>query len=41
MALVAEGTRFGMLRHMISNPRHLLIMAAVMVVIMAAVMMMR
>ena len=39
MALVPEGTRFGMLRHMISNPLHLLIMAVVMLALMAAAMM--
>lgn len=39
MSLVPEGTRFGLLRHMLSNPRHLLIMAAVMVAIMAVAMM--
>ncbi len=40
MDLVAEGTRFGMLRHMISSPLHLAVMAAVMVALMAAAMMM-
>lgn len=40
MALVPEGTRFGMLRHMISSPRHLVVMAAVMATVMAAAMMM-
>ena len=39
MALVPEGTRFAMLRHMISNPLHLLIMAVVMLAVMAAAMM--
>jgi hypothetical protein len=39
MSLIPEGTRFGLLRHMLSNPRHLLIMAAVMVAVMAAAMM--
>jgi hypothetical protein len=39
MALVPEGSRFGMLRHMISNPLHLLIMAAIMLALMAAAMM--
>jgi hypothetical protein len=39
MALLPEGTRFGMLRHMMSSPAHLVIMAAVMVALMAAAMM--
>ena len=39
MELVPEGTRFGLLRHMLGNPRHLLVMAAVMIAAMAAVMM--
>jgi Heavy metal binding domain len=37
-ALLADGTRFGLLRHMISNPTHLAVMAALMVAVMAAVM---
>lgn len=41
MALVPEGTRFGIVRHMLSSPMHLVIMAAVMVVAIAAVMMLR
>jgi heavy metal-binding protein len=40
MDLVAEGTRFALLRHMSSNPLHLVIMTALMVAVMAAVMMM-
>jgi hypothetical protein len=40
MALLAKGTRFGLLRHMISNPTHLILMAALMVAVMAAVMIM-
>ena len=40
MDLLPEGTRFGMLRHMVRSPMMLAIMAAVMVAIMAAVMMM-
>jgi hypothetical protein len=40
MDLLPEGTRFAMLRHMTSNPLHLVVMAAVMLAIMAAVMMM-
>ena len=39
MTLIQEGARFGLLRHMLSNPRHLLIMAAIMVALMAAAMM--
>jgi Heavy metal binding domain len=39
MALLPEGTRFAMLRHMTSNPLHLVVMAALMVAVMAAVMM--
>ena len=39
MALLPEGTRFGLLQHMIRSPSHLVIMAAVMVLVMAAVMM--
>jgi len=35
-----EGTRFGLLRHMISRPLHLLVMAALMAAVMAALMMM-
>jgi len=38
MDLLPEGTRFGLLRHMISSPLHLAVMAAVMA---AAMMMMR
>jgi hypothetical protein len=40
MDLLPEGARFGLLRHMISSPLHLVIMAAVMVAAMAAAMMM-
>jgi hypothetical protein len=40
MALLPEGTRFGMLRHMVSSPLHLVVMAAVMIAVMAAAMMM-
>lgn len=39
MALLPEGTRFGLLRHMISSPLHLAIMAAAMIAAMAAAMM--
>jgi len=41
MELLPEGTRFGMLRHMIKSPLMIIVMAAVMVAIMAAIMMMR
>jgi hypothetical protein len=41
MELLPEGTRFGMLRHMIKSPLMIIIMLAVMLVIMAAIMMMR
>lgn len=40
MALLPEGTRFGMVRHMLSSPMHIAVMAAVMVALMAAAMMM-
>jgi hypothetical protein len=40
MDLLLEGTRFGLLRHMISSPLHLAIMVAAMLVLMAAAMMM-
>ena len=40
MDLLPEGTRFGLLRHMISSPLHVAVMVAVMLAIMAAVMMM-
>ncbi len=36
MALVREDARFGMLRHMFSNPIHLAVMLALMAVLMAA-----
>ena len=38
MALVPENTRFA-LRHMASNPLHVVVMAAIMVALMAAAMM--
>jgi len=41
MDLMPEGTRFGMLRHIASNPTHLVVMAGLMLAVMAAVMMMR
>jgi Heavy metal binding domain len=40
MDLVPEGTRFALLRHMVSSSSHLVIMAAMMVAAMAAAMMM-
>jgi hypothetical protein len=40
MALLPEGTRFAMVRHMMSSPMHFAVMAIVMVTIMAALMMM-
>lgn len=39
MDLMPEGTRFGLLRHMMSSPLHLLIMAALMIAVMAVGMM--
>jgi hypothetical protein len=41
MALLPEGTRFAMVQHMLSNPLHLAVMGAIMVVLMIAAMMMR
>ena len=41
MRLVQEGTRFGLLRHMVSSPAHIAVMVAVMLAAMAAFMMMR
>lgn len=40
MALLPEGTRFAIVRHMLSSPAHIAVMAVVMVTIMAALMMM-
>jgi Heavy metal binding domain len=40
MALVPEGARFALLRHMLGSPRHVAIMLAIMAVLMAAAMMM-
>jgi hypothetical protein len=40
MDLVPEGTRFGLLRHMLGSPMHLAIMGAIMVALMVAAMMM-
>ena len=39
MALLPEGTRFALLRHMVSRPMHLVVMLAAMLAFMAAVMM--
>lgn len=38
MALLPEGARFGLLRHMINSPMHLALMVAIMVAVMAAAM---
>ena len=38
MDLLPEGTRFGLLRHMVSRPLHLVVMVLLMVVLMAALM---
>jgi hypothetical protein len=40
MPLVPEGARFGILRHMLGNPLHLVVMVAIMLAVMAAAMMM-
>jgi Heavy metal binding domain len=39
MDLVPEGTRFALLRHMVSSPRHLAMMVALMAVAMVIAMM--
>ena len=39
MALVPEDTRFGMLRHILGNPKHVIIMLGLMLAVMAAAMM--
>jgi hypothetical protein len=39
MALVPEGGRFALIRHMMSSPLHILIMAALMIALMAVGMM--
>ena len=39
MDLVPEGTRFALLRHMVSRPLHLAMMVALMAVVMAVAMM--
>jgi hypothetical protein len=38
MDLLPEGTRFGLVRHMLSRPLHIAVMAAAMFAIMAAAM---
>jgi Heavy metal binding domain len=40
MALVPEGARFALLRHMLSSPLHLAVMLTLMAALMAAAMMM-
>ena len=40
MDLVPEGTKFAILRHMASNPLHIAVMVALMLVLMAVAMMM-
>jgi heavy metal-binding protein len=40
MALLPEGTRFAIVRHMVSSPMHIAAMAIVMLAIMGALMMM-
>ncbi len=39
MALLPEGTRFGLMRHMLSSPMHIALMVAVMLALMAGLMM--
>ena len=39
MKLLPEGTRFGLLRHMLGSPLHLAVMVAAMLAVMAAAMM--
>ena len=41
MDLIPEGTRFGIMRHMLGNPHHIAVMVGIMIIIMAAIMMMR
>jgi hypothetical protein len=40
MQPLPEGTRFALLRHVVSNPLHLALMVAAMLAVMAAAMMM-
>ena len=39
MALLPKGARFAIVRHMLSNPLHVIVMGAIMVVLMIAAMM--
>jgi hypothetical protein len=39
MDLMPEGTKFGLLRHMLSSPLHIVVMVAVMLAVMIAAMM--
>jgi hypothetical protein len=41
MDLMPEGTRFALIRHMLSNPLHLVILAALTILVTAAAMMMQ
>jgi hypothetical protein len=41
MALLPEGARFGMVRHMLSSPLPLVVMGAIMAVLMIAAMLIR
>ena len=41
MALVQQGAKFGMLRHMLSSPLHIAVMVGVMLALMAVAMMAR
>jgi hypothetical protein len=41
MQLMPEGTRFGILKHMMSSPMHIAVMVLVMLAAMALVMMMK
>jgi hypothetical protein len=40
MSLLPAGTRFALVRHMMNNPTHMIMMAALMVGVMAAAMIM-
>jgi heavy metal-binding protein len=41
MKLVQEGSKLGILKHMVSSPLHIAVMVAIMLAVMAAVMMMK
>jgi len=41
MALIQEGARFAILRHMLSSPLHIAVMIGVMLALMATAMMLR